>query len=111
MMQKTIILRVVNASDFRFLFNLLKERGPKVNISHKKIPTYSEHVKFVKSKPYSKWYVLENSKTKIGSIYLSKNDEIGIFLKKKYFSKGLANKALELFIQKNPRDRYLANVN
>ena len=82
-----------------------------MNISHKKIPTYYEHVKFVKSKPYSKWYVLENSKTKIGSIYLSKNDEIGIFLKKKYFSKGFANKALELLIQKNPRDRYLANVN
>lgn len=111
MKQKPLTLRSVTIHDFRFLFNLLKERDPKANISHKKMPTYSEHVKFVKSKPYSKWYVIESSKTKIGSIYLSKNDEIGIFLKKIYQSQGVANKALEILIQKNPRDRYLANVN
>jgi len=111
MKQKTINLRIVNASDFRFLFNLLKERNPKVNISHKKMPTYSEHVKFIKLKPYSKWYIIENSKTKVGSIYLSKNDEIGIFLKKTYHNRGFANNAIELLIQKNPRGRYLANVN
>ncbi len=111
MLQKTIALRAVNASDFRFLFNLLKERNPKANISHKNMPTYSEHVKFVKSKPYSKWYVIENSKTKVGSIYLSKNDEIGIFLKKIYHNMGIGNKALELLIEKNPQERYLANVN
>ena len=111
MLQKTITLRAVNASDFRFLFNLLKERDPKANISHKNMPTYLEHVKFVESKPYSKWYVIENSKTKVGSIYLSKNDEIGIFLKKRYHNMGIANKALELLVEKNPQERYLANVN
>ena len=111
MKQKFITLRTVNIHDFHFLLNLLKERDPKANISHKKMPTYSEHVKFVKSKPYSKWYIIESSKIKVGSIYLSKNDEIGIFLKKTYQSKGIANKAVELLIQKNPRKRYLANVN
>lgn len=111
MKQRIISIRPVNTSDFRFLFNLLKERDPKANISHKKMPTYSEHIKFVKSRPYSKWYIIVNGKMKIGSIYLSKNDEIGIFLKKSLNGKGFGNKAIKLLMEKNPRTRYLANVN
>lgn len=111
MKQNLIQLKSVNSSDFLFLFNLLKERDLKTNISHKQMPTYSEHVKFVKSRPYSKWYIIKKSKLKIGSIYLSKNDEIGIFLKKTYHGKGFGNEALKLLIKKNPRSRYLANVN
>ena len=107
----SIRLRNVNQSDFRFLYNLLKERNPNMNISHKKIPTYSEHVKFVKSKPYTKWDVIEYGKQKIGSIYLSKNDEIGIFLKKQFQGKNVGQESLELFMKMNPRKRYLANVN
>ena len=105
-----IKLRNVNQCDFRFLYNLLKERNPNVNISHKQVPTYSEHVKFIKSKPYTKWNVIEYGKQKIGSIYLSKNDEIGIFLKNQFQGKNLAQQSLELFIKTNPRKRYLANV-
>lgn len=107
----SIRLRNVNQSDFRFLYNLLKERNPNMNISHKKMPTYSEHVKFVKSKPYTKWDVIEYGKQKIGSIYLSKNDEIGIFLKKQFQGKNVGQESLELFMKMNPRKRYLANVN
>ena len=111
-MRKMLIrLRNVNQSDFRFLYNLLKERNPNMNISHKKMPTYSEHVKFVKSKPYTKWDVIEYGKQKIGSIYLSKNDEIGIFLKKQFQGKNVGQESLELFMKMNPRKRYLANVN
>ena len=50
-------------------------------------------------------------KDRIGSIYLSKNDEIGIFLSKKYQGKNIGNDALVELIRKNPRERYLANVN
>ena len=102
-------LRNVNQLDFRFLYNLLKKRNPNANISHKQIPTYSEHVKFIKSKPYTKWNIIEYGKQKIGSIYLSKNDEIGIFLKKQFQGKNLAQESLELFMKMNPRKRYLAN--
>jgi RimJ/RimL family protein N-acetyltransferase len=104
-------LRPVHDSDHRFLFVLLKERDPKANISHKKMPSYSEHVKFVKSKPYSKWYVIEYNNKKAGSIYLSKNNEIGIFIKKNLQDKHIGSVALQQLIDKNPRDRYLANVN
>ena len=106
----SVRLRNVNQSDLRFLYNLLKERNPDMNISHKKMPTYSEHIKFVRSKPYTKWNIIEYSKQKIGSIYLSKNDEIGIFLKKQFQGKNVGQESLELFIKMNPRKRYLANV-
>lgn len=111
MIKKNIILKEVNSLDYRFLFNLLKERDNKTNISHKKMPTYTEHVNFVKSKPYTKWYIIQNSQIKIGSIYLSKYDEIGIFIKEIFYGKGFTNDALKLIIEKNPRSRYLANVN
>ena len=111
MKQSDITIRAVNTSDFRFLFNLLEQRDNRSNISHKKMPTYSEHIKFVKSKPYSKWYIIKKSKIKIGSIYLSKNNEIGIFINENFHGKGFATYALELLINKNPRSRYLANVN
>ena len=104
-------LKSVTNLEIDFLFDLLKERDPIVNISHKKMPTYSEHVKFVKSKPYSEWYIIFKSKQKVGSIYLSKNNEIGIFVSKKFQGKNIGNFALNELIKKNPRKRFLANVN
>ncbi len=109
--QLSISLKSVTNSDAKFLFDLLKERNLRVNISHKKMPTYSQHTKFIKSKPYSKWYIILKSKQKIGSIYLSKNDEIGIFLSKKFQGKNVGSFALNELIKKNPRKRFLANVN
>ena len=50
--QSSISLKSVTNSDVKFLFDLLKERNPRVNISHKKMPTYNQHRKFIKSKPY-----------------------------------------------------------
>ena len=104
-------LRAVGKNDLKFLFDLLSERDERVNISHKEMPTFEQHKKFVLSKPYSKWYVIIHNKTKIGSIYLSKQDEIGIFVKKEFQNKGIGKDALELLMKKNPRSRYLANVN
>ena len=104
-------LKLVTNSDGKFLFDLLKERDSRANISHKKMPTYAEHIKFIKSKPYSKWYIIFKSKQKIGSIYLSKNDEIGIFVSKKFRGKNIGNYALSELNKKNPRKRFLANIN
>ena len=109
--EKLVSLREVESSDHRFLYDLLKERDPKANISHKKMPSFSEHVKFVSSKPYSKWYIIEKGSKKMGSIYLSKNDEIGIFIKKSFHRLRIGKMAVDQLIEKNPRNRYLANVN
>lgn len=107
----TVNLLKVNRSDYKFLYELLKNRDPKANISHKVMPTYQEHIKFVKSKPYKVLYIIYFRNTKAGSIYLSKQNEIGIFLLKKYQGKNIGQKILRLLMQKNPQKRYLANVN
>jgi len=104
-------LKAVSKSDYRFLYNLLMERDARANISHKKMPTYNQHVAFVSAKPYSKWYVILSDTNKAGSIYLTSQNEIGIFIKKSFQGKQLGNIALHKLIQKNPKKRYLANVN
>lgn len=109
--QLSIILKSVTTSDSEFLFHLLQKRDSKVNISHKKMPTYNQHIKFLKSKPYSKWYIIILEKQKIGSIYLSKQNEIGIFLMKSWNVDDIRLESLIILMKKNPRKRYLANVN
>tara|TARA_B100001540_G_scaffold172236_1_gene152042 strand:+ start:189 stop:605 length:417 start_codon:yes stop_codon:yes gene_type:complete len=104
-------LKNVTKADIRFLYNQLKERDPKINISHKKMPSYSEHTKFVLSKPYSKWYIIYYKNKKVGNVYLSKMNEIGIFILKTIKIKGLGSLVLEQILEKNPKTRYLANVN
>ena len=110
MKKEKLCFQLVDDSDLRFLFNLLKERDPNTNISHKKMPTFAEHKQFVKSKPYSYWYIIKLSRKKIGTIYLSRNNEIGIFIKKEYQNKGIASEALKLLINSHPKKRFLANV-
>jgi RimJ/RimL family protein N-acetyltransferase len=96
-----------------FLYTLLAERDPKTFISHKSMPTYDEHTAFVKSQPYTAWYVIvldDEDEAPIGSIYLSKRDEIGIFLQKQHQGSGLGMAAMELLMAKHYRARYLANI-
>ena len=106
----SIKLKLVNKSDIRFLYNQLKERDPMINISHKKMPTYAEHSQFVLSKPYSKWYIIIHKNKKIGNTYLTKTNEIGIFILKSTKINGIGRIVLEEIMKMNPRSRYLANV-
>ena len=117
MKNKFSIRPVRVSSDAKFLFDLLKERDYRANISHKKMPTFTSHIKFIKSKPYKKWYIIyanqdtaNTNNKKVGSIYLSKNDEIGIFLLKQFQGKNIGKFALLELIKLNPQKRYLANV-
>lgn len=103
-------LKNITKNDHKFLYQLLKERDLHANISHRKMPTFNEHVKFVMSKPYTKWCLIYHNNKKAGSIYLSKQDEIGLFLKKDMQGKNIGSEALRLLTKNNPRPRYLANV-
>ena len=104
-------MKLVSKKDLRFLYELLKERKPSTNISHRKMPTFNQHLNFVLSKPYSKWYIIFNKNKKIGSIYISKQDEIGLHIKNLKWQKQIAEITIKLLKQKNPRDRYLVNIN
>ena len=64
----------------------------------------------VKNQTISIYFIIRFTK-RIWNKYRSKNDEIGIFLSKKYQGKNIGNAALAELIRKNPRERYLANVN
>jgi len=109
--KNSIKFKVVTKLDYEFLYELLKERKLINNISHKKMPTFSQHVKFVKTKPYEKWYIIIKNKKKCGAIYLTKLNEIGLQLKKEEFNKKIETDILKLIMKKNPHPRYLANVN
>lgn len=100
-----------------FLYDLLKERDPAANISHRgEMPPFFQHVTFVQSRPYHAWYIAEHEGEKIGSAYLTNpgpgmyGDEIGIFLSKGWKGRGFGAQILHRLMQAHPRPRYLANV-
>ena len=109
-MNSNIKLKQVTKNDMLFLHELLKNKDPSTNISHKKMPSYDEHVEFVMSKPYTNWYIIECDKKNVGSTYLSKLDEIGISINEGYEFDQIAKTALKLLIKLNPRKRYRVNV-
>ena len=110
MNNKDIVLNKIKKEDYVFLHNLLAQRNSIVNISHKRIPTWEEHVRFVKSKPYSKWYIIYNKDEKIGSIYLSKQSEIGIHLLKKYEKESIHLESIKKLMLLNSKIKFRANV-
>ena len=109
-MNSSIKLNQVTKNDTLFLYDLLKNKDPNANISHKKMPSYDEHVKFVMSKPYTNWYIIEYEKKNVGAIYLSKQDEIGISVSNDYEYDQIVKPALKLLMKLNQRKRYLANT-
>ena len=102
--------KLVTENDALFLYDLLKVRDSRANISHKKVPSYDEHVHFILSNPYTIWYIIEYEGKKIGSVYLSKQDEIGISLVDDSLYDKIGKSVIKLLIKNNPRKRYLANV-
>ena len=94
---------------FNLLYNLLKERESFHNISHKEMPTWEDHVKFVLSRPYRVWYAIEDVDL-VGSCYLSKKREIGVFVLKEFQGKGYGTFAVKDMMRRWP-GRLLANIN
>lgn len=97
------------------LFDILKERTPEQSISHKEMPTFEQHVSFIKSKPYEAWYFIFDSfegsgYSIIGSCYLTHQREIGLFIFNSHQHKGYGAQALAELRRLHP-GRLLANVN
>ena len=105
-----MMLKPVTIDDAKFLFDLLKQREGIVNISHKSLPTWEEHVEFIKNNTYQSWDIIWVDDVRIGNIYLSDRDEIGIFLDKESQSNGYGSIAINEFMKKNGKKRYLANI-
>lgn len=103
----------VNASDpfhLQFLYDLLAERTPEQSISHKALPTWDEHVRFVGSRPYRGWHLIAEGGYLRGAIYLTSRREIGVGIFRDQQRKGHARAAVLELMRLHP-GRFLANVN
>jgi len=93
------------------LYRLLGEREPHVNISHRGMPTWKSHVKFIASHPYSAWYLIRSGQDHVGAIYLTTLGEIGIGVLAQWRGHGFGRAAIRALMRKHPRGRFLANIN
>ena len=93
------------------LYQLLDERTIEQSISHKSMPTMTEHTQFVDSQPYLVWCFIQSGDVGIvGSVYITKDKEIGISIFKDYQRQGFARMAIRLIIAAQP-GKLLANIN
>lgn len=60
------------------LYELLKKRI--YNISNKTLPSFEEHRAFVLNNPYRAWYLVKSGHNFIGSVYILKDNCLGIFI-------------------------------
>lgn len=73
-----IFLEEIEPTDaqIRTLYELLKAR--RYGISHSALPSFVEHENFVKKHPYRAWYLIRLGNYTIGSVYLQKDNSIGV---------------------------------
>ena len=104
-------LKAATLEDSEFLYELLKQREGQVNISHSSLITWEEHLDYIKNHSYKSWDVIWVENNRVGNIYLTQRDEIGIFIDNKFQGRGYGSQALKQFMEKNGKKRYLANIN
>lgn len=102
------------------LWDLLLERPDYANISHDGKPDRNRHVSFVLAHPYREWCLIMAeadgpadftiTQRWVGAVYITHQNEIGIAILKRYQRQGYARQAIDLMMQRHPRDHYLANV-
>ncbi len=95
---------------YSVLFELLSERTIDQSISHKGMPSLDQHRAFIDSKPYLAWYLIESESEIVGSVYLSQMREVGLFIFKRYWSRGFGAEVVRVLREKHP-GRLLANIN
>lgn len=93
------------------LYTLLAQRPKEANISHKEMPTYENHKYFVDNHPYLDWLIIKDEdQIVVGSVYITKQREIGISIYKHKQGKGYARAAIDVIRAKYPGP-LLANIN
>lgn len=100
------------------LYRLLSER--RYNVSHRKMPGAVNHRKFVISRPYRYWYMIDVEGAYVGAIYLGRNNEIGIGIFHEFQGQHYGRQAVSMLIEKHKplkgipsiRSKYfVANIN
>lgn len=99
----------VNLAVAHMLYRLMEERPAYANISHKRLPTWDEHMEFILSYPYAHWYAINVDGSWVGGIYLTHQREIGIFIRRQHQGKGYAKQAIRMLMEMHP-GKFLANI-
>ncbi len=81
-----------------FLWNLLLEREPYTSISHREMPAMKAHIAFVDAHPYRAWYIIWLRDERIGTVSLTKRNEIGIQIARAHRGKGWGRQAVQRMI-------------
>lgn len=100
------------------LWHLLEQRDPIVNISHKQMPSWDEHVAFVTGyraltgpkHDYESWYIVEVEGIAIGATYLTWRKEIGIHLFEEHRGHGYGRRAVLVLMTAHGPAKYVANI-
>lgn len=109
-------------------WRLLMDRPVEANISNQGMPTPEEHMTYVRSHPYRVWLVIESEVVQgpeypfrelVGTIALTKNNEIAVAILKSHQRKGYAKEAISAVMELYPplpeevgvrSGNYVANV-
>ena len=100
----------------------LEEAKHGVNISHRKMPKWKQHLAFIKRRQNGDWYLIQIGTVQrglnaprmpiyAGWIYINRASEIGIILLPVCRDAGVGTWAIKEIMRLHPRPRYLANIN
>lgn len=101
----------------QILYEMLMERDVQLGISHKGMPTWYEHKKFVASLPYKDWCFIRKmaagyAPVILGAVYITDDWEIGIQILKDHQRQGYASWAIrEMMARHNHMQPFRANIN
>jgi RimJ/RimL family protein N-acetyltransferase len=103
-----------NEAHLRVLYDLLEERPAHANISHKKMPTWQNHCRFVANARvhggYVDWCMVQNAAGIVGAVYLTARNEIGIAILREFQGHRYGPDAVVLMMKKHGPRKYLANI-
>lgn len=80
-------------------WQLLQERPEDSYISFK-MPTYEQHKAFVYDHPYRVWYLVMDGRSPVGAIYLTRRNEIGVFILSQSRGRGYGTWAIRELIRR-----------
>lgn len=91
------------------LYQLLEEREPHQNVSHKVMPTWEQHCEFFWGHPYAHWYMVEVDGYPRGACYLTHQREIGVGILKGQRGNRYGLDAVAELMRLHP-GRFVANI-
>ncbi len=93
----------------QLLYDLLAERTQEQSISHVKMPTWEEHVAFVRrypSFPKAWYFIVSKEDGVVGATYITRQAEIGVFIFKAHQKNGYGKWAVEAVMERWKRSPF-----